>query len=231
MIQTPFAHYLAVAGPVVQFVLLLLILASIFSWMIVFQRWFSLGRAGRAVKRFEKQFLKHTDQRSLFQTLEEKQNTPEGLASIFHAAYKELLRQKNIPQLNRREKLDAIARTIRVSANYEEETLSGGLSFLATVGSVSPYVGLFGTVWGIMMSFYALGGAQQVTISMVAPGIAEALIATAMGLFAAIPAVIFYNHYRTLVNRIATRYDIFQQECLALLSHQLNGTTEEKNHA
>lgn len=213
------AHYLASANIIVSMVVLILALASLFSWMIIFQRGFSIGSARREVKRFEKRFWRTDNLDDLYKKHEKEAN--KGLAAVFLAGYSEYLRLRKRPGITVAEMMEGVHRVMRVAASYEENALEDGLPFLATIGSTTPYIGLFGTVWGIMMSFHALVGVEQVTISMVAPGISEALIATAMGLFAAIPAVIFYNRFISRTNRILNRYDAFQEEFISLLQHHI----------
>jgi biopolymer transport protein TolQ len=143
-----------------------------------------------------------------------------GMASIFIAGYREYSRLYNKSGMKRTEVTDGVQRAMRVALAQEIEDLEGGLSFLATVGSTSPYVGLFGTVWGIMNSFRTLGVMKQATIASVAPGISEALVATAMGLFAAIPAVIAYNRFSNHVERLVMRYEMFMEEFTSIVSRQ-----------
>jgi len=226
--QQPFSHYLNTSSLVVQLVLLILVVASIISWTIIFQRWFALGRAKRANRRFERQILKQANFDDLLALIDKKPKKTQALALIFREGFKEWQRIEH-ENLSHAEKMDCVMRMMRVHASYEEEELEANLPMLATIGSVSPYIGLFGTVWGIMMSFHSLGGAEQVTISMVAPGISEALIATALGLFAAIPAVVFYNRYAAMVDQIVHRFDIFQDEFVSLLTRKQ--TQGEKSDA
>jgi len=202
---------------VVQAVIVILLLASLISWTIIFQRGFYTGRAKRAAKRFEKKFWKTEDLNAIYAQVEKKGDKNEGLANIFRVGYREFLQLKKRYPDNEEAVIDGVQRIMRAVVAFEEDELEANLSFLGTVGSTSPYIGLFGTVWGIMMAFHALGKAQQVTIAMVAPGISEALVATAVGLFAAIPAVIFYNHYISRTDRILNRYDAFQEEFISLL--------------
>ena len=220
MLEQTIVTYFSSANIVVQVILGLLLIASVFSWTVIFQRGFSLGRAKRAVKKFEKQFWHSEDLSALYDQVEKKGDKAEGLPTIFRAGFSEFLhlKQTNAPE---NKILAGTQRAMKAAALYEEDELESGLSFLATVGSTSPYVGLLGTVWGIMIAFHALGTAQQVTIAMVAPGISEALVATAMGLFAAIPAVIFYNRYVNRVNRILNRFDAFQESFLSYLNKNL----------
>jgi len=213
-------HLVTQASVLVQIVMLILLAASLVSWYIIFRKRANLSRARRAAVAFEEAFWSGGDMVSMFQRLDHKGGSLAGMERIFHAGFREfakLRRQKNVP-------MDAIAdsteRAMRISLNREMDELELHLPFLATVGSTSPYIGLFGTVWGIMNSFRALGNVQQATLAMVAPGIAEALIATAMGLFAAIPAVIAYNRYATQVERLHTRYDIFKEEFASILERQ-----------
>ena len=212
--------FIANAGPVVKMVMLILLAASVWSWTIIFHRFFFLKDANLAIKKFEKQFWSGTDLNRLFAALDKRQEELRGLEHIFHSGFSEYLRlKKQIP--NKDESvLEGAGRAMRIALARETALLEQHLSFLATVGSTSPYVGLFGTVWGIMTSFRALSGVQQATMAMVAPGISEALIATAMGLFAAIPAVIFYNRYASQVERLANLYDTFREEFSSILHRQ-----------
>ncbi len=210
--------YFTDAGMVVKTVMLLLMLASIASWTVIVQRWMFLSAAQKQLRLFENQFWSGTDLSQLHTSLE-RQN-PTGLASIFYAGFSEFLRSKGDAEADPRSSLEAIQRAMRIAYAREADKLEIHLSFLASVGSISPYVGLFGTVWGIMSSFHALGGAQQATIAMVAPGISEALIATAMGLFAAIPAVLAYNRYSSLVDTVMQSYETFQEEFTNIIHRQ-----------
>jgi len=205
------------ASLVVQFVMLALLVASLMSWAMIFSKRVVLGGARRDADRFEEQFWSIEDLGSLFNRVTNKRQAISGMERIFEAGYREfgrLRKQEGIPS---EAMMEGAQRAMRVALNREIEVLETNLSFLATVGSTSPYVGLFGTVWGIMTSFRALGDVQQATIAMVAPGISEALVATAMGLFAAIPAVIAYNRYANDVERLINRYDTFMEEFTAIL--------------
>ncbi|WP_233279527.1 protein TolQ [Acidihalobacter yilgarnensis] len=204
-----------------QLVLLLLLIASVLSWAMIFVKWRMLKRARRQAVVFEDRFWSGANLSQLYEGVR-AQTQRGGLEGIFAAGFREYLRlqrpnQETVPNFV----IDAAQRSMRVASSREEDELGRWLSFLATVGSVSPYVGLFGTVWGIMHAFMALGNVQQASLAMVAPGIAEALIATAMGLFAAIPAVVAYNRFADELERLMTRYDNFQDEFLALLQRQL----------
>jgi biopolymer transport protein TolQ len=209
--------YFYTASPVVQVVIGILLIASVISWAIIIQKWFYLGHVSAVLKRFEKRFWNAESLDSLHQELDQNTKKQQGLAVMFFDAYKVFKNIASKPIAAGSGALESVRRILSAHLNYEEEALSGGLSFLATIGSVSPYVGLFGTVWGIMNSFQALGSASQVTIAMVAPGIAEALVATAVGLFAAIPAVIFYNRYVNKVDRLLNRYEAFNDQLLSRL--------------
>lgn len=207
------------ASLVVQLVMLLLLIASIVSWSMIFNKWQMLKTAYAEAQAFEDKFWSGANLTQMNAELARKE-TPTGMASIFVAGFREFTRlekQKNVPSV---EMLEGVQRAMRVALTREIDYLEAHLAFLATVGSTSPYVGLFGTVWGIMNSFRSLGSVQQATLAHVAPGIAEALIATAMGLFAAIPAVIAYNRYSNAVERLVTRYEIFMEEFASILQRQ-----------
>ena len=208
------------ASLLVQLVLLILLIASLVSWSMIFYKWLSFRGLTRAANAFEDGFWSGGEMNRLYQTWSKDGRDPEGMANIFVAGYREYNRLSNNATVKRGELVDGVQRAMRVALSREEDILETNLSFLATVGSTSPYIGLFGTVWGIMNSFRSLGGLQQVTIMTVAPGIAEALIATAMGLFAAIPAVIFYNRFSNTAERLTGRYEIFAEEFLSIVNRQ-----------
>jgi len=207
------------AGPVVKAVMLLLVSASIISWGIIFQRAMLLKKARTSLSEFENQFWSGADINQLYNGLERRKQELTGLESIFYSGFNEFLRLRQ-RGLHFEAVIEGIQRAMRVAHARECDKLENQLAFLATVGSTSPYVGLFGTVWGIMTSFQALGHVSQATISMVAPGISEALIATAMGLFAAIPAVIAYNRYANVVERLSNQYHTFLEEFTSILHRQ-----------
>jgi biopolymer transport protein TolQ len=208
------------ASGVVQLVLAILVLASILSWTVIFDRARVLKRARRAADEFEQRFWTSGDLSQLYREINQSEAGAPGLAAIFRAGFKEFARlRKNGPDTNNTV-LQGAQRSMRVALSREMDSLETHLPFLATVGSTSPYVGLFGTVWGIMHSFHALGNVKQATIALVAPGISEALVATAIGLFAAIPAVIAYNRYATDVERLITRYEEFLEEFSMVLQRQ-----------
>lgn len=208
------------ASLLVQLVMLLLLVASVVSWTMIFHKWFSLRTLVAAADDFEDAFWSGGDLHRLYQEWSARRSEPEGMASIFVAGYREFTRLSNKTSVDRANLVDGVHRAMRVSLSREVDALETNLSFLATVGSTSPYIGLFGTVWGIMNSFRALGTLQSATIATVAPGIAEALIATAMGLFAAIPAVIAYNRFSNGVERLESRYEVFMEEFLSIVSRQ-----------
>jgi biopolymer transport protein TolQ len=208
------------ASLLVQIIMLLLLVASMISWTMIFRKWFALKAAYREASRFEEKFWSGANLNQMYTDLSRKDSTATGMGSVFVAGFKEYVRLDKQKSLQPTEVLEGIQRAMRVALSREVDYLETHLSFLATVGSTSPYVGLFGTVWGIMNSFRALGVVQQATLAHVAPGIAEALIATAMGLFAAIPAVIAYNRYANDVERLITRYEIFMEEFSSILQRQ-----------
>lgn len=204
------------ASPVVQAVMAILVLASMVSWTLIVIKWRLLGRAKVEADLFEDKFWSGTDLEKLYEGVSRNTDS-QGLESIFAAGFNEYSRQVKSPGKKYFGQLDMITRSMRVSLAREVGQLESNLSFLATVGSTSPYIGLFGTVWGIMNSFRALSLTQANTLTAVAPGIAEALVATAIGLFAAIPAVIAYNGFSDDVEGLITRYDNFVEEFLTLL--------------
>ena len=208
------------ASPLVQLVMAALMLASIISWTMIFDRSRVLKRAGKAAELFERRFWSGGDLGDLYRQVERENGETTGMATIFHAGFREFARLKKSVDIEPMAVVEGARRTMHVAMNREMDGLENNLSFLATVGSTSPYVGLFGTVWGIMNSFIALGSVKQATLSLVAPGIAEALIATAMGLFAAIPAVVAYNRYSNDVERLNGRYEDFLDEFTTILQRQ-----------
>ena len=204
----------------VQLVMLALLLASVASWMIILRKKAMIDRALREANEFEERFWSGTDLAALFKELTARSGQLSGLESVFEAGFREFARLRNRRQMDSRVMLEGAQRAMRVTVAREVDRLEQSLEFLATVGSTSPYVGLFGTVWGIMVAFHGLASVKEATIAMVAPGISEALIATAMGLFAAIPAVIAYNRYSNKVDRLNSRYDTFQEEFSQILQRQ-----------
>ena len=215
-----FFHLITNASIPVQAVMLMLVIASVMSWTMIFKKRVWLNRAKRAADAFEEHFWSLEELTPLYQRINENRDEANGMELLFEAGFREFVRLQNKRGAEAEVILEGSQRAMRIALNKEVEELETHLSFLASVGSTSPYVGLFGTVWGIMNSFRALGNVQQASISMVAPGIAEALIATAMGLFAAIPAVIAYNRFSNDVERLINRYDTFIEEFSAILHHQ-----------
>jgi len=215
-----FFHLISGASLVVQLVMLLLLVVSMVSWTMIFRRRSVLKEARLAADEFEDRFWSGGDLAALFRDVSAQSEHAIGMAGIFQSGFNEFVRLRKQPGADPRAVVEGAQRVMRVALSRETDDLETHLSFLATVGSTSPYVGLFGTVWGIMNSFRGLGNAQQATLSMVAPGIAEALIATAMGLFAAIPAVIAYNRYSNDVERLINRYDNFLEEFSTILQRQ-----------
>lgn len=213
---------IAGASLLVQMVMLILVIASIMSWTIIFSRWKMLKAAENNATEFEDQFWNASDLSDLYKKVSQNEKKPgeAGIETIFEAGFREFVRLRKDEDLTPKIVMEGVQRSMRVSINREIDALENHLPFLATVGSTSPYIGLFGTVWGIMNSFRALGNAKQATLGMVAPGIAEALIATAMGLFAAIPAVMAYNRYINQVERLTGRYDAFYEEFSNILQRQ-----------
>ncbi|SIT71305.1 Cell division and transport-associated protein TolQ [Ectothiorhodosinus mongolicus] len=215
------------ASLIVQLVMVILVLASVFSWMIIVLKWRVLKAARQAADEFEDRFWSGADLSHLYDGLRRRTDIA-GMEHVFSAGFKEFLRGRATPSGDTETVSQNTQRAMRVSISREGDTLETYLNFLATVGSTSPYIGLFGTVWGIMHAFIGLSGVQQATLAMVAPGIAEALIATALGLFAAIPAVIAYNSFSGQIDRLLARYDNFSDELAALLQRQLSGATAEE---
>ena len=209
------------ASFIVQLVMLLLIGASVASWAIIFSKRKLLNDARQAADRFEDDFWSGGDLAALYKSLEG--GTHAGMADIFVSGFREFSRLRSQLGLAGAQLLDASRRSMKIAQLKETDRLEQSLSTLATIGSTSPYVGLFGTVWGILTAFQALGNVQQATLATVAPAIAEALIATAMGLFAAIPAVIAYNRYADQVSRLELRYDTFTEELSAILQRHAGG--------
>jgi len=200
----------------VQLVLALLAFASLMSWAIIFNKRMVINRARREADQFETSFWSGGDLAQLYRTVESRGRTT-GMASIFELGFREFARLRQQGPVPVDQLLEGARRSMRVAQLKEIDRLEQSLSTLATVGSTSPYVGLFGTVWGIMSAFAGLGNAQQATLAMVAPGISEALITTAIGLFAAIPAVIAFNRYADQVGRLEVRYDAFTEEFSSIL--------------
>lgn len=204
----------------VQMVMAILLIVSIVSWWYIFIKVMTIGRAEKEAESFEHTFWTGGDLNKLYDGLSEGRKKSRGMSSIFEAGFKEFVRLKKQPGLEVSDLMEGSRRAMRAAYNREMDDLDSHLPYLASVGSVSPYIGLFGTVWGIMNAFRGLANMAQATLAHVAPGIAEALIATAIGLFAAIPAVIAYNRFASSVDRLAVRYESFIEEFTNILQRK-----------
>lgn len=220
--QLPIWQLISEATILVQAVMLLLVLASIISWVMIFQRAAVYRRARKQLLDFEDEFWSGIDLGQLYRSgsVRAEQETITGVESIFRAGFKEFSRLRQQSGMEFEAVMAGSERAMRVALAREDEELGRHLPFLANVGSASPYVGLLGTVWGIMNSFRGLANTHQATLASVAPGISEALIATAMGLFAAIPAVIAYNRFSARVDMLMSRYETFAEEFSGILHRQ-----------
>jgi len=205
----------------VQLVLLILLVFSFLSWVIIIRKYTQTKAALEDAEAFEERFWSGGDLAQLFREVSNRDRDSGGIENIFESGFREFARQRQRKTHEARAAIEGSERAMQVAGTREIGLLERNLEFLANVGSISPYVGLFGTVWGIMGAFQGLGDMKDVTIAVVAPHISEALIATAMGLFAAIPAQWAYNRYATKVERIASRYDVFQEEFSSVLQRQI----------
>ena len=210
------------ASLVVKAVMLLLLAVSFMSWMFIFQKWFAIRRAVGQTIDFEREFWGGQNLNALYQGAVNNRHSIGSLERIFEAGFREFtkLRGQKGTNTDASDMVDGARRAMRATFQREMDYLERHLAFLASTGSVSPYVGLFGTVWGIMHAFRSLANVQQATLAQVAPGIAEALVATAIGLFAAIPAVVAYNRYSHDVDRLANRFESFMEEFSNILHRQ-----------
>ena len=208
------------ASIVVKVVLALLLVVSFMSWMFIFQKWFAIRRAVAQTLKFEREFWGGQDLNALYQGAVNHRHSIGSLERIFEAGYREFAKLRGQRDNDPSDMVDGARRAMRATFQREMDFLERHLSFLASTGSVSPYVGLFGTVWGIMHAFRSLANVQQATLAQVAPGIAEALVATAIGLFAAIPAVVAYNRYSHDVDRLGNRFESFMEEFSNILHRQ-----------
>lgn len=213
-------HLIANASIVVQAVMSLLVIVSLFSWFYIFQKMFSIRRARRETDAFERVFWSRTDLNALYQSASQSRHRVGSLERIFEAGFRDFVKLRGQRGTESQSLVDGARRAMRATYQREIDQLEAHLAFLASVGSVSPYVGLLGTVWGIMNSFRGLANMNQATLANVAPGIAEALVATAIGLFAAIPAVVAYNRYQHEIDRLANRFESFIEEFLNILQRQ-----------
>lgn len=223
-------HLISEAGPVVKVVMLMLVIASVISWTYIFAKYKEFQRALLLTNVFEKRFWSGIDLNELSRQVGSDHYNRSGIENIFHAGFQEYRRLKAQQGMEPMHIVEGARRAMQAQYTREMDMLDNHLPFLATVGSTSPYVGLFGTVWGIMSSFQALSNMKQATLALVAPGISEALVATAMGLFAAIPAVVAYNRFSTHADRLATRYETFMDDFTSVLQRQAHvvSKTEEK---
>lgn len=216
-----FVHLILSASVLVQLVMGLLLLVSMMSWGYIFQKLFTLRRELKLTDKFEAAFWNSPNLNDLYKQISAGAVKNQGsLERIFLAGAVEFAKLKKQPGINSTALMDGTRRAMRATYQREMDRLESHLSFLASVGSVSPYVGLFGTVWGIMNAFRGLANVGQATLAHVAPGIAEALVATAMGLFAAIPAVVAYNRYAHDINRLSSRFESFTEEFSNVLQRQ-----------
>ncbi|ACE86202.1 protein TolQ [Cellvibrio japonicus] len=215
-------HLILQASFLVQLVMLILVLASVISWAMIFQRERYQRKASSAFSYFEKQFWSGIDLNQLYRQGNGRTDLAEGIENIFRAGFKEFTRLRQTAGADSDAIMEGSMRAMRVALAREQEKLEENLPFLASVASVSPYIGLFGTVWGIMVSFLNIANAGQPSLATVAPGIAEALIATAMGLFAAIPAVLAYNKFSARAESLLSNYQTFAEEFSAILHRQVH---------
>jgi biopolymer transport protein TolQ len=218
-------YLIANAGILVQLVMLLLVLASVVSWALIFQRIQVFRKAKQAQLAFEERFWSGMDLGQLYKEVNADPTPFSGMESVFRAGFKEFSRLRQQSR-DADAVMEGTQRAMRVAFSREQERLETHLPFLATVGSTSPYVGLFGTVWGIMNSFRGLAQVQQATLATVAPGISEALIATAMGLFAAIPAVIAYNRFSAMSDALLKNYETFAEEFSSILHRRVHNSDQ-----
>jgi biopolymer transport protein TolQ len=209
------------ASPVVKGVMALLVVVSFMSWLYIFSKWFTIRRARSQTERFEREFWGGNDLNLLYQGAVNNRHSIGSQERIFESGFREFVKLRNQrPSGDASDMVDGARRAMRATYQREMDHLERHLAFLASTGSVSPYVGLFGTVWGIMHAFRSLANVQQATLAQVAPGIAEALVATALGLFAAIPAVVAYNRYSYLIDRLSIRFESFMEEFSNILHRQ-----------
>ena len=205
---------------VVKFVMALLLGVSFMSWLFIFRKMFTIRRARAETDAFEREFWGGNDLNLLYQGAVNNRHSIGSLERIFEAGYREFSKLRGQRGTDPSTMVDGARRAMRATYQREMDVLESHLSFLASAGSVSPYVGLFGTVWGIMHAFRGLANVQQATLAQVAPGIAEALVATAIGLFAAIPAVVAYNRYSHDIDRLAIRFESFMEEFSNILQRR-----------
>jgi len=208
------------ASPVVQAVMIILAFMSIAAWAVAIAKSYQIRKLAKESRKFENNFWETQELSVLYQQVEANRSTASGLALLFADGFKEFVRLKQQGVEDASDLMAGSQRTMKIAFTKQADRLENHLSFLATVGSSAPYIGLFGTVWGVMHAFQSLGDVQHATLAAVAPGISEALIATAIGLFAAIPAVIAYNRLSTRVDRLLSEYENFGEGFLTILQRQ-----------
>ena len=213
-------HLVMQAGPIVKLVMLMLAIASVISWTFIFAKYKEFKTAINVTNTFEKRFWSGIDLNELYRQVASDHYDKSGVEEVFYVGFQEYKRLNTQTGMEPMHVVEGARRAMQAQFNREMDELDNHLPFLATVGSTSPYVGLFGTVWGIMSSFQALANMKQATLALVAPGISEALVATAMGLLAAIPAVVAYNRFSTNADRLATRYETFMDDFTTVLQRQ-----------
>ncbi|QWT46832.1 protein TolQ [Azospira inquinata] len=209
------------ASAVVQVVMAILASVSFMSWFYIFRKWFTVRDANARTDQFERDFWSGGDLNALYQSAVHDRNNTGAMERIFEAGFREFTKLRGQKNLDPKDVIDGSRRAMRATYQREIDDVESHLAFLASVGSVSPYVGLFGTVWGIMHAFRGLSNVGQATLANVAPGIAEALVATAIGLFAAIPAVLAYNRFAHDIDRLSTRFESFMEEFSNILQRQM----------
>jgi biopolymer transport protein TolQ len=214
-------HLILNASAVVQVVMALLAAVSFMSWYYIFMKWYAVKQAREKTEAFERDFWSGGDLNRIYESAMHAGQESGSMARIFEAGFREFTKLRGQKNLDAKDVVDGSRRAMRATYQREMDTLEAHLAFLASVGSVSPYVGLFGTVWGIMHAFRGLSNVGQATLAAVAPGIAEALVATAIGLFAAIPAVLAYNRFSHDIDRLAVRYESFMEEFSNILQRQM----------
>lgn len=214
-------HLILQASAVVQVVMGILIAVSCMSWYYIAMKFFAVKQSRQKTEAFERDFWSGGDLNNLFNSAVNDRHNAGSMERIFEAGFREFTKLKGQKNLDPKDVVDGSRRAMRATYQREMDTLEAHLAFLASVGSVSPYIGLFGTVWGIMHAFRGLSNVGQATLASVAPGIAEALVATAIGLFAAIPAVLAYNRFAHDIDRLAVRYESFMEEFSNILQRQM----------
>ena len=214
-------HLILNASAVVQAIMLLLAGLSFMSWYYIFRKWFTVREARAQTEQFERDFWSGGDLNSLYQSAVNNRHDTGSMERIFEAGFREFTKLRSQKNLDPKDIIDGARRAMRATYQREVDTIDAHLAYLASVGSVSPYVGLFGTVWGIMKAFQAIAVEKSTNLAVVAPSIAEALFATAIGLFAAIPAVVAYNRFSHEIDRLATRFESFMEEFSNILQRQM----------